>query len=129
MALKDLIIEIEYHKIMLSTILEYKNKDGICRVSQMEISKKIHKNHPWVQKAIKRLNAEDNCIEMVKKGEYIIHYTNIEERGVFPQIIRLIKEKSYNQDFTERNRLLTEKYGVTEKTIDVFRGYLALLYK
>ena len=129
MALKDLVIEIIYHKIMLSTILEYKGEDGICRVSQMEISKKIHKNHPWVQKAIKRLNAEDNCIEMVKKGEYIIHYTNIEERGVFPQIFKLIEEKAHNPNFTERDKLLTQKYGVTEKTIDVFRGYLALLYK
>ena len=129
MALKDILEEIEYHKILLSTMLEYKSQDEICRISQKEVSEKIHKNQPWVQKAIKRLNTEDTCIEMVKKGEYIIHYTNIEERGVFPQIIRLIEEKTNNPNFTERDKLLTQKYGITEKTIDVFRGYLALLNK
>lgn len=129
MALKDILEEIEYHKILLSTMLEYESQDGICRISQKELSEKIHKNQPWVQKAIKRLNAEDTCIEMIKKGEYIIHYTNIEERGIFPKVIQLLEEKIHNPIFAEKNKLLIEKYNVNEKTVDVFRGYLALLNK
>jgi len=121
--------EIYYHELLLESILKYKTADGICEVSQSVIAKEIHKNKTWVQKAIHRLNAEDTCIEMIKKGTYKIHYTNIRERGVFPKILMLIEEKKYNPDFTESDILLTEKYHVTKKTVAIFTGFCSLLLK
>lgn len=129
MALYDFMKEIEYHEQLLQTILEYKNEDGICRVSQAEIAKRMKKNQPYIAKAIHRLNAEDNCIEMIKKGEYIVHYTNIRERGVFPKITYLITEKIGNSEIYKNELLLREKYNVTTKTVQIFVGYLSLIYK
>ena len=80
MTFDDFLIEIDYHVLMLKTILEYKNEDGICAVSQFEIATRINKKQSWVSKAIKRLNAEDTCIEQIEKGKYKIHYTNIKEK-------------------------------------------------
>ena len=43
MTFDDFLIEIDYHVLMLKTILEYKNEDGICAVSQFEIATRINK--------------------------------------------------------------------------------------
>ena len=129
MALFDLNVEIYYHEKLLQTILEYKNDDGICKVSQAELAKRLGKNQGYVCKAIKRLNAEDNCIEMIKNGEYIIHYTNIRERGVFPKIHYMLTEKLANPEKYENNVKLCEKYNATKQTVSIFTGYLALICK
>lgn len=127
MSLDDLFVEIDNHIIMLKTFLEYKNKDGICIVSQSEIAMRINKNKTWVSKAIKRLNAEDTCIEQIEKGKYKIYYTNIKENGVFPKVIKLLSDKATLSDFCEKGILLREKYGFTKKTIQIFTGYLGFL--
>ena len=49
------------------------------------------------------------------------------DRGVFSKIIKLMVDKSTHPDFTDRNDLLTEKYGITRKTIQIFTGYLGFL--
>ena len=127
MTLNDFLIEIDYHLIMLETILEYKNEEGICVVSQSEIAMRINKNKTWVSKAIKRLNAEDTCIEQIGKGKYKIHYTNIKENGVFPKVIKLMTDKATLSNFCEKGVLLREKYGISKRTIQIFTGYLGFL--
>ena len=129
MALEDFAKEIEYHEKLIHTMLEYQDEKGICKVSHATLAERLKKNQPWVAKAIGRLNAEDQCIEMINKGEYIVHYTNIKERGVFPQIGMLIFEMAYNNEVYHNKQLLSEKYNVTEKTVNIFRGYLALICK
>ena len=129
MAISDLIKEIEYHEKLISTMLEYQDENGICKVSHEELSKRLKKNRPWIAKAIHRLNAEDNCIEMIRKGEYIVHYTNIRERGVFPQILFIIIDMALDIEYYKSEGLLTEKYNITTKTANIFRGYLALICK
>lgn len=126
---QELGLEINYHILMLETFLEYESENGICIVSQKEIAKKIGKNSPWVTKAIKRLNAEDLCIEMIEKGVYKIHYTNIRERGVFPKVLQLIIDKATLPNFIDKNTSIMEKYGVTKETVAVFRGYIGFLEK
>ena len=127
MTLDNFYIEIEHHIKMLETILEYINEDGICIVSQSEIAARINKNKTWVSKAIKRLNAEDICIEQIEKGKYKIHYTNIKERGVFPKIIKLIVDKADPSNFLEKDDVLREKYGVSKRTVQIFTGYLGFI--
>ncbi len=129
MAIYDFMKEIDCHEQLLQTILQYKNEDGICRVSQAEIAKHIRKNKTYVAKAIHRLNAEDTCIEMIRKGEYIVHYTNIRDRGVFPKIAYLIAEMAGNPEKYNNEILIREKYNVTKKTVSIFTGYLSLIYK
>ena len=129
MTLYNLMKEIDYHEQLLKVVLEYKCNDGICRVSQAEIAKRMGKNHTYVVKAIKRLNAEDNCIEMIKNGEYIVHYTNIRERGVFPKILYLFTEKiAYPERYNDEYRL-QEKCNLKKKTVQIFTGYLGMTYK
>ena len=127
MTLNDFLIEIDYHILMLETILEYKNEDGVCAVSQFEIATRINKKQSWVSKAIKRLNAEDTCIEQIEKGKYKIHYTNIKENGVFPKVIKLMMDKATLSNFCEKDVLLREKYGINKRTIQIFSGYLGFL--
>ena len=73
MALEDFAKEIEYHEKLIHTMLEYQDEKGICKVSHATLAERLKKNQPWVAKAIGRLNAEDQCIEMIKKGEYIFN--------------------------------------------------------
>ena len=127
MTLNDFLIEIDYHILMLETILEYKNEDGVCAVSQFEIATRINKKQSWVSKAIKRLNSEDTCVEQIEKGKYKIHYTNIKEHGVFPKIIKLMIDKATLSNFREKEVLLREKYGISKRTIQIFSGYLGFL--
>ena len=94
-----------------------------------KIAENIDKNSTWVQKAIKRLNAEDLCIEMIDKGIYKVHYTNIKERGVFPKVLEMLIDKAALPNFTDKEILLTEKYGVTKETVAVFRGYIGFMKK
>lgn len=129
MAMQDLMEEIEYHEKLLKTMLEYEDENGICKVSHEELSKRIKKNRPWIAKALKRLNAEDNCVEMINKGEYIIHYTNIKQRGLFPKIFLILIDMEIDIEHYKSEGLLTEKYNITQKTANIFRGYLALIFK
>ena len=129
MNFEDFDREIDFHILMLKTFLEYENENGICIVSQKEIAENIGKNTTWVQKAIKKLNAEDLCIEMIDKGMYKVHYTNIRERGVFPKVIQMLIDKETSPDFINKNTSIMEKYGVTKETVAVFRGYIGFLKK
>lgn len=129
MSFKDFEKEIEYHEELLRTMLEYEDDKGICIVSHATLSKRLNKNQPWIAKAMKRLNSEDNCIEMIEKGKYIIHYTNIRERGTFHQIGKLLYEMITNQELYQDKQLIHKKYNVSKKTANVFRGYLALICK
>ena len=129
MSLLDFKEEIDCHEKLLKTILEYKDAEGICKVSQTELAKRMGRNQGYICKAIKRLNAEDQCIEMIKNGEYIVHYTNIRERGVFPKVTYLLTEKIANPEKYEDNIKLYKKYNATKETVHVFTGYLALIYK
>ena len=119
--------EICHHKLMLEVMLEYQNEDNICVVQQSEIARRINKNTTWVSKAIKRLNAEDLCVEQIKNGEYKIHYANIMERGVFPKITKLMLNKFLPKDFEDKKLSLAEKYDLNKKTIQIFTGYLGFL--
>lgn len=119
--------EINYHEIMLKTMLEYKNQQDLCIVTHKELSERLGKNITWISKAIKRLNAEDICVEMIDKGIYKVHYTNIKEQGVFPKILQLINDKITIQDFNEKGTLIREKYNVSKKTVQIFVGYLGYL--
>ena len=66
---------------------------------------------------------------MINKGEYIVHYTNIRERGVFPKIAFLLTEFIGNTETYQNDLKLHEKYDVTKETVNIFKGYLALFYK
>lgn len=126
---QDFSMELKFHEIMLFEILRHENEKGICIVSQKEIAENIGKNTTWVQKAIKKLNAEDLCIEMIDKGMYKVHYTNIRERGVFQKVIQVLIDKETSPDFINKNTSIMEKYGVTKETVAVFRGYIGFMKK
>ena len=60
---------------LINTMLEYKNKDGVCMVSQTELAKRLSLSQSNIGNAIKKINVEDLCVEMICPGMYVIHYS------------------------------------------------------
>lgn len=85
----------------------------------------MNRSQSWVTQAIRRLNTEDKCIEMLAAGTYILHYTNLLEQGVFSEIKQLILECHNSPGFFyERDSIIASRRGVRIKTIQMLKAYL-----
>lgn len=73
----------QMHQELINTILSFKDEDDVCRVTQKEIAGILNRHQTWVSAAIRRINTEDECVTKVKKGQYIVRYSNLMEKGTF----------------------------------------------
>jgi len=118
---------VENHQNLVNILLDAKNKDGISQLSQPEMAKLMNRSQTWVVKAIKRLNTEDTCIEMIAPGKYVVHYTNIYMRGVFSEILKLTITISQDVEmFFLRDEIISKKYGIKVKTVQMFKSYMRI---
>jgi hypothetical protein len=112
------------YQTFINTIIEYENENGICTVSQIELAKRLSLGQTTISKLIDRLNVEDNCIEMLSPGMYVVHYKNLLERGTLSCIWNLLcdTEKNYQLLF-ESDKKIAERYGYKLKTVQMFKAY------
>ena len=114
---------------IIDTMLEHKNKDGICVISQKELGEKVSIKQNTVSKAIRQINTEEICIEMLSPGKYIVHYRNIMERGTFACIWNLFLDFGKNpQLLFESDKSIAERYGYKLKTVQMFKAYTKISY-
>lgn len=89
---------VKNHQRLVNILVEARGEDNISRLSQPEMARLIGHSQTWVAQAIRRLNTEDMCIEMIAPAEYIVHYTNILACGIFSEIMKLIIDCSENPE-------------------------------
>ena len=112
------------HQKLVDTILEFKDEDGICRISQPELARLLNKSQTWVCSAIKQINTEDTCIEMVGTGKYVIHYNDLLSKGVFSEIATLIETFLENPEILNIQDLkIAEAGNIKLKTVQMFKAY------
>ena len=71
------------------------------------------------------INTEDNCIEMVSPGKYIVHYKDLLEHGTFLCIKNLIIDAiKEHQLLIESDKSIAAKYGYKLRTVQMFKAYM-----
>lgn len=113
------------HQLLVDKMLEFKNEEGICEISQPELARLTNHSQTWVTSAIKRLNTEDTCIEIVGPSKYVVHYPNIGRQGVFSKIFQMMFD--LEQDpcmFRMKEAEIASIYSVKLKTIKMFKSYI-----
>lgn len=110
---------------IVDIMLEHKNKDGICIISQLELSQKLSKTQTNISKSIRLINVEDKCIEMVSPGRYIVHYKDLLEHGTFLCIKNLIIDTTKDpQLLIESVESIAARYGYKPRTVQMFKAYM-----
>ena len=110
---------------LINVMLEYKNEDGVCMVSQTELAKRLSLSQSNIGNAIKKINVEDLCVEMICPEMYVIHYINLLERGTFSCIWNLLLDAAQNYELVfERDDSIAERYGFQLKTVQMFKAYV-----
>ena len=110
---------------LINIMLEYKNEDGICMVSQTELAKRLSLSQSNIGNAIKKINVEDLCVEMINPGMYVVHYINLLERGTFSCIWKLLIDASQNYKLVfECDDSIAKRYGFKLKTVQMFKAYV-----
>ena len=122
---KTLFIEsLTNHQRLIDVLLEHKNVEGICVISEEELSIAMNRSWGWIKKAICRINTEDLCVERIATNRYRVHYKNLLEQGVFFLIAKMIINIAYNPYMLHwKNDELMQKFGCTLKTVQMYRAY------
>lgn len=113
-------------------ILEYmkslENKDGISKVTISHIASHINLSRTRVSQIIMQLNTLDVCVEKISAGCYRIHYTDIENRGIFAEILSILPLYIRLADEGKLEGLMkVEKVKLLDISIeglDILEGYI-----
>lgn len=128
---KSIFIEsLENHQRLVDTLLTHENAEGICEITEEEILSEMKRSSAWLKKAIKKINTEDTCIEIVGYNKYKVNYKNLYEKGVFNLIFQMMLCTLVDDNiFKMKNKELMEKFDCTLKTVQMYRAYLSIGWK
>ena len=116
---------LKLHQRLVDIFVEAKDENGFSLVSQPEIAARIGRSQTWVANAIKRLNVEEPCVEMISAGKYKLNYECLLTDGVFSKIMCLIMDTRLDVDlFLEKDSDIATKYGFKLKTVQMYKSYL-----
>ena len=114
------------HQQLVNLFKDSRNAEGVSVISQPELAKRIGRSQTWVASAIKRLNTEDTCVELISAGKYKLHYDDLLSRGVFSVIVLLIADTQITPSlFKEQADKIAEEYGCSIKTVQMYKAYLS----
>lgn len=118
------------HQKLVNILVDARGEDNISRISQPEMARLIGHSQTWVAQAIKRLNTEDMCIDMIAVEQYIVYYTDILARGVFSEIMKLIMNCSENPElFKMKDGTIATERCLNIRTVQMFKAYLRTGWK
>ena len=112
------------HQDLIDHILKYKEADGVCRVCKAQLMLDTGRCWTWIDKAIKRINTEEVCIERKGTGEYIIIHESLLEAGVFARILHMMITSETPEVVQMKDAELMKKYGCKLKTVQMYRAYV-----
>lgn len=124
------------HQLIIEILLENRDPDGVCRLTQGDLAQKTGFSRTSVAKKLRRLEKVDNCIEKVGRGgAYIVNCNNPVEAGPFKKVLSFldavmnkpdlltltIKEIAIHLQFTVYEvemiwGYIYQSYGAPEKT-------------
>lgn len=115
---------IKNHQALVDVINSNRNKQGICKLSQVELAQRLNKCPSWVSQAIQRLNRETICIVKTKEG-YFTNYNDITVQGTFFKIIQAICYFSkYPEKFNLDEKKIAESLHIKRQTLQAAKAYL-----
>lgn len=116
---------LELHQKLINILVEARDENGISLISQPEMAKKINRSQTWVANAIKRLNTEEICIELISSGKYKVNYEDLLSQGVFSKILFLIKNTFSDPTLIlKKDSEIANEYGFNIKTVQMYKSYI-----
>ena len=117
-------ITIKNHQELVDLLISYRNKNGVCSLSQIEIAQKLNRCPSWVSQAIRRLNREEPCIVKIPSG-YLVNFDDITTQGTFFLIIQAMQYLSNNPNkFNENEVDVATEIGIKRDTLQTAKTYL-----
>jgi len=121
---------VKNHQRLVNILADVRDKDNISHLSQPEMARLVGHSQTWVVQAIKRLNTEDTCIEMISSEKYVVHYTDILTQGVFSEIMKLIIDCCEDPElFKVKDSTIAKERCLNIKTVQMFKAYLRTGWK
>lgn len=115
---------VKHHQDFIDRILKYKETDGVCRVCQAQLMLDTGRHWTWIDRAIKRMNTEEVCVQKKGTCEYIVIHESLLEAGVFSRVLRMLMDTYEMPEIVEmKNAELMEKYECSLKTVQMYRSY------
>ena len=112
------------HQEIIDHILKYKESDGVCRVCQAQLMLDTGRHWTWIDKAIKRINTEEICVQKKGTNEYIVIHESLNEAGVFLRIMHMLLDTYEMPEIVQMtNAELMAKYECKLKTVQMYRSY------
>lgn len=115
---------VKHHQDLINHILKYKESDGVCRVCQAQLMLDTGRHWTWIDKAIKRMNMEEVCIQKKGTSEYIVIHESLHEAGVFARILQMLNDTYETPEIVRmKDAELMAKYECKLKTVQMYRSY------
>lgn len=119
---KQLNESIEKRQRLVTLISEKNNKNE--KFTRKDLADEMKVSVPWIDKARKQVNTEDECIVCTKNG-LKTRYTDIKKQGVYSKIIKMIDDTEIIFPFCLfTNKELCKIFEVNEKTVWMYRAFL-----
>lgn len=110
---------------LIDILLQFKNENGISVISQCELARCVEHSQTWVSQAIRRINTEDVCIERIGMSEYIVHYSNLMECGVYSTLFDLFYfTQEQPEIFSIQDAKLVKLIDAPIKTIQMYKAFM-----
>lgn len=121
---------VKNHQRLVNILADARAKGNISCLSQPEMARLVGRSQTWVVQAIKRLNTEDTCIEMIASEKYVVHYTDVLAQGVFSEIMKLIIDCFKDPElFKVKDSTIAAERSLNIKTVQMFKAYLRTGWK
>ncbi len=118
------VTSLKHHQELIDHILKYKEPDGICRVCQVQLMLDTGRGWTWIDKAIKRINTEEICVQRKGTSAYIVIHESLLEAGVFSRILHMLMDTYETPKILQmKDAELMVKYECKLKTIQMYRSY------
>lgn len=115
----------KYQKIM-DILIDNKDNDGLIRISQKDIAKKLEISQALVSKCMTRLERSDKCIEKITPGVYKVNHTDLIKYGPVGKIISYCKSAIDNKELMHMS--LKEQSNLLGISIDEIKMILGYVY-
>lgn len=69
------------YKYIIDILEKHKDEDGLSRISQSDIARKLNVSPSLISKCIRRLERSDKCVEKIEAGLYKVNQTDMIKDG------------------------------------------------
>jgi biotin operon repressor len=89
--LSDLLYSLALYQGIVEVLLEHKQRNEVCYVSQTEIANRLGTSQINVSKRLRKLEDADQCVVKVAPGQYRVHHRDLREHGPIARSLRYME--------------------------------------